>query len=117
MPHIPRPAAPFPSPEFEATVREQRIAAVRESLVELQRLTELHGRTKAHVMLLSGLSSEEIDEVGGLGPEVKANDCQEWGDSGVEPQQICPVCGHYALSHIFDGCTRCKDSAADQSQP
>ena len=39
---------------------------IRETLAELDRLTAIHGHRKAAVMLLSGLTSEEIDEVGGL---------------------------------------------------
>lgn len=39
---------------------------IRETLAELDRLSALHGHRKAAIMLLSGLTSQEIDEVGGL---------------------------------------------------
>jgi hypothetical protein len=39
---------------------------VRATLAELDRLSALHGQRKAAIMLLSGMTSEEIDEVGGL---------------------------------------------------
>lgn len=34
--------------------------------------------------------------------------CQAWGQSGVESQEVCPACGHYALMHLLDGCSACQ---------
>ena len=42
---------------------------VRRTLAELQRLGEKYGKTKAAVMLITGLTAEEIDDVGGVGDE------------------------------------------------
>lgn len=36
--------------------------------------------------------------------------CQAWGESGVESQELCPACGHYALFHVLDQpCEACED--------
>lgn len=56
--------------------------------------------------------------------QVRANDaalfaaldakaCQEWGDAGVEVQEVCPTCGHYGLHHLDDGCHACADTARE----
>jgi hypothetical protein len=40
----------------------------------------------------------------------RTDECQEWGDSGVESQEVCPACGHYALFHSFlHPCNACTD--------
>ena len=35
--------------------------------------------------------------------------CQEWGESGVESQEVCPACGHYGLFHGLTPCNACSD--------
>lgn len=39
--------------------------------------------------------------------EWDADPCGEWSLSGVEPQEVCPACGHYAAVHACGQCSRC----------